>query len=42
VWTSWLLFLCIHKTGEGMCFVISSHSMIDKPICYPVMPLHYV
>jgi hypothetical protein len=24
VWTSWLLFLCVHKTGEGMCFVISS------------------
>jgi hypothetical protein len=22
-WTSWLLFLCIHKTGEGTCFIFS-------------------
>jgi hypothetical protein len=21
-WTSWLLFLCIHKTGDGMCFLV--------------------
>ena len=37
VWTSWLLFLCVHKTGEGMCFVLSSHFIVDKPISYLVM-----
>jgi hypothetical protein len=32
-----LLFLCVHKTGEGMCFVLSSHFIVDKPISYLVM-----
>jgi hypothetical protein len=35
VWTSWLLFLCVHNTGEGMCSLFSVCQWPARAIFHP-------
>jgi hypothetical protein len=43
-WVSWLLFLCVHNTGEGKSyvFVFEIIRCLAKPMCYRNLALFWV